>query len=1721
MKKLLLSLLLTWGFIATNAQIVYNNEWIDYSKTYYKFKGYSPGVYRISQSVLSAAGLGSTPAEYFQLWRNGVQVPIYTSVSSGPLGTTDYIEFWNVFNDGKPDKELYRDPSFQLNNYKSLETDSSSYFLTVNPNSSRNLRLNNTPNNVAGNTLAAESYFMYKAVNYMPYRINQGYAVNVGEYLYSSSYDKGEGYASPDILTTSNGTESSFSYGTFSFAFLNAPNLYVSPSGPDAKLKISVSGSAVNPRSYRVAVNADTVINSDVNYFNSVTDSATIPLSVLASNKANVSVTNHTYCSPVSCATQDLMVVNFCEMTYPRLFNFDGLSSFEFTLPASGTGKFLKISNFARGSAIPVLYDLTNGSRYVADLSAAPDLQFVLQPSATERQLVLVSEDPSKVTNVSNLTQRNFINYATSANQGDYLIISNPLLYNGPGGSNPIDDYRAYRSSVAGGAYNAKVYDAEDLIDQFGFGIKKNPAGIRNFIRYARNNFATKPKQVFIIGKGISYLYVRAYETASDMYSLDLIPTFGFPASDVLLAAEPGSSIPQTPIGRLSAVNGQEVAVYLKKVKELEAAQAAQSPSTSDRAWMKNVVHIIGASEPGLEDQLTQYMDSYGKTIKDTLFGGQVTLFSKKTNNAVEQINNTTLQNLFSQGISLMTYFGHSSSAAFEFNLDNPENYNNVGKYPMFIALGCNAGNFFDYNSQRLYLKESLSETYVLSQDHGAIGFIASTYFGIPYYLDIWASRAYRQMADKSYGKTIGEIMMHTAADVYSYVNEDFYARCNTEQAELNGDPAIRLNPHAKPDYVIEDPMVSIAPAVVSTADPSFKVKAKVLNIGKAISKNIVLEVKRQYPDQSVVTVFRDTIPGIRFADSILINVPVVPSHDKGLNKVIITVDPDNEVDELYESNNSISKDIMIYDDEARPAYPYNYSIISHQNIKLIASTANPFAASKQYQMELDTTQLFNSQLKVTKTVTAAGGTIEFDPGISFHDSTVYYWRVAPVVTTGTQTWNMSSFVYLANSDGGFNQSHFFQHLGSNGERMSLDSASRMWRYRTISQNLFLKLGTYGVSPGSTGEASLSVSVNNVPMIRMTNFFSSLVFNVFDPVTFKPWQNQTVVSSSSSPDQMGKGLYGSLDNNAWFAPEPRYFNFEFRYVDPASRKRIMDFMKDVIPDGAYVVVRNFTLDPGWGFPSAYAADWKADETIYGAGQSVYQYLKNAGFSGVDSFYRTRPFGLVYKKNDPSFTPKWIVGDGELDNPTLSVDCPTPDTLGYITSPQFGPASKWKELNWNGRAMESSAGDDPTLDLIGIRTNGSADTLMRSLSLNQKVVDISSVNAKTYPYLQLRMRDIDTTNYTPYQIRYWRLTGTPAPEGAVAPNTYFSMKDTLDVAEPMDFKFAFKNISETPFNDSLKVRLTVTDHNNIQHIFPTWKQKPLVANDTLMIHYPADTRQLVGANSIYIEVNPDNDQPEIYHFNNFIYKNLYVRADTIHPLMDVTFDNVHILNNDIVSAKPNVLIKLKDESKWFLLDNYSAISVKVKFPDGSSHPYNFNSDTLQFIAAQKSANNDNTASAVFKPYFPTDGNYELIVTGKDMSQNSAGKMEYRVGFQVINKPMISNMLNYPNPFTTSTAFVFTVTGSEVPQNIRIQILTVTGKVIREITKEELGPIHIGRNITEFKWDGTDQYGQKVGNGVYLYRVITNLNGKALDKYTSDSDNTDKYFNKGYGKMYLMR
>ncbi|MGV3528392.1 MAG: C25 family cysteine peptidase [Flavisolibacter sp.] len=1710
MRKSLVFCLLLIPFLAMSQ--AFNNEWIDHNKTYYTFKIAKTGLYRLPQSALSAAGLGGTPAEQFQLWRNGVQVPVYTSVTSGALGAGDYIEFWGEMNDGKPDRELYRKPEFQLNDKWSLISDTAVYFLTVNTNTTANLSLANTVNNVAGNSLPAEPYFLYTTGKYFKDKINRGEAVIVGDPLYSSSYDRGEGWTSADLVTTYSAANG-FANGSNTVSF---SNLFPYTAGPAAKFRISVSGNwSMNNRRYLATINGDSVVGNTVYSMNAVTDSTSFPLSLLSSGEATVVVKNLTMCSnPPNCPAVDRMVVHKYEMTYARQFNFGGASSFEFELPASAASRYLEITGFNYGSAAPVLYDLTNGKRYVADINAAPQVRIVLQPSATPLRLVLVSEESANVSTISSLVTKTFTNFNQGSNQGNYLVVSNPLLYNGSNG-NPVEAYRQYRASAAGGGYNAKLINAAELVDQFGFGIPNNPAGIRNFVRFATSKFQVKPEYLFLIGKGVNYVEQRSVELQnnpadlSNIKKLNLVPTFGFPASDVLMASELGTAVPLIPVGRLSAVHPEEVSLYLAKMQEYELAQKTLSPKLEDRNWMKNVVHIVGASDEGLDALLFQYLENYRHTIEDTLFGGHVSTFRKTTNQAGETLTNSDLSRLFKDGISLITYFGHSSDITLDFNLDDPQNYDNSGKYPLFIGLGCNAGDFFKYKPVRLTQNETISEKYVLAPNRGTIGFIASTHFGVIHLLDQWNNRAYERISRLNYGEPIGDIMRKTILDIYNPASEDLLTRANVEQTELHGDPALRLNTHPKPDYIIEEQLVKTEPAFISVADNEFTVKVKMYNNGKAVDKDIVVETKRQVGNGPVEVFRRDTIPGIRYADSLEFVVPVDPVTDKGLNKLIITVDADNAVDEIYESNNTVTKEITVLEDEARPVYPYPFAIVNKQNIKLVASTANAFAPEKTYRMELDTTELFNSGLKVTKEITSVGGALSFDPGVNFTDSTVYYWRVAVVpVSGGITNWNTSSFVYLPNSDLGYNQSHLYQHFKSEGERITLDSTTGQWKYRDVMQNLFIRHGTWVTS--TTQETGLTVAVNFQDYIRNACAFQSVVFNVFDPVTLKAMRNV----NSGSPV---KGLY-----NSWpICSETRNWNFEYKYTDSTNRRLARDFMRDAIPDGSIVVVRSFALDPNdfspTAYPQVFADQWKADQSIYGTGNTLYDYLKNAGLTDIDSFSRPRQFVLVYKKNDPSFQPRWFFTDGTTDNKTMSVDVVTKDTVGRITSPEFGPAKAWKELKWRGRSMDSNGGDNPQVNVIGITASGAVDTLMRNIGLSQQNVDLSGISASQYPFLQLSMLNQDTLQHTPYQLRYWRITYDPVPEGAMAPNIFMSMKDSFAVAEPLDFKIAFKNVSDAAF-DSLKVKLLLTDQNNVQHALAPFKLRALPAGDTLHVRYPLDTKQYPGSNTLFVEVNPDNDQPEQYHFNNMASFAFTVRPDTLNPLLDVTFDNVHILNNDIVSSKPNVEIRLTDESKWMISDP-STVQVQVRYPNGNLRSFAFTADTLQFVAPDPGG--DNTARVIFRPAFLEDGQYELIVSGKDMSDNPAGAMQYRVQFQVINKAMISNLLNYPNPFTTSTAFVFTVTGSEVPDNFKIQILTVTGKVVREITKEELGPLHIGRNITEFKWDGTDQYGQKLGNGVYLYRVVTALHGQRLEKYRDGDDNTDKFFNKGYGKMYLMR
>jgi Peptidase family C25 len=82
------------------------------------------------------------------------------------------------------------------------------------------------------------------------------------------------------------------------------------------------------------------------------------------------------------------------------------------------------------------------------------------------------------------------------------------------------------------------------------------------------------------------------------------------------------------------------------------------------------------------------------------------------------------------------------------------------------------------------------------------------------------------------------------------------------------------------------------------------------------------------------------------------------------------------------------------------------------------------------------------------------------------------------------------------------------------------------------------------------------------------------------------------------------------------------------------------------------------------------------------------------------------------------------------------------------------------------------------------------------------------------------------------------------------------------------------------------------------------------------------------------------------------------------------------------------------------------------------------------------------------------------------------------------PELKHVLNYPNPFTTKTQFWFEHNKPGQPLDVSIQIMTITGRVIKTIRQTITTD---GNRSAEIEWDGKDEYGDKPGRGVYIYKL----------------------------------
>lgn len=1647
----------------------YGNEWINYSNTYYKFKIGKEGIYRISKAQLSDMGMSTIAGSKFAVIREGQEVPIYTS-TDGIFSDNDFIEFYGYGADGKMDTELYGDPSYQPTDKYGILSDTAFYFITYNDGVHQ--RIIDEENNIPATPPAPEPYFWFTSYpSTLPLAFVSGRSYSSTDEYQSPQFDQGEGYV--HSVRPAGGTPYTVGIPTVR---------YYSSSSVNATLSFSLVGnSPVSTHNTQVGINGTTLLDTAYGKYDVVKKSISFPSTLITSYTTGVN-----FKDPARYGTTGISI------EFPRLCNMAGTPAIEFPFKvrASISNPYFSFINVASTNN-EYLYDINNKKRYLG-VRTGSSLRFYLPPSSSERSFYLV--DSSLIKSIASFTPIVFRDYSNTINQGSYLILSNDFYIN----ASPsfVNEYKNYRSSTTGGNYTSVVISVDELYNQFGYGIEFHPSGIKRFLKFAFDNWSIQPEYLFILGKGIQYYRYRSYIANPSGFSFGHpIPTWGDPGSDNIFADFNNDAVPEFAVGRLSAWNNEEIGNYLEKVKLYEQAIKPESnPTLENTWWKKRALHIAGGRDIALQSaHLLPTLAGCANIYNDTLTGGITTTIAKNTTDPTGEIDNTSIDSAINSGVSHITFFGHASATTFDYNLNNPDGYNPRPRFPIFYAFGCDV-------SQVYALNKTIGENYLNSINGGSIAMVASDNLSYVSVLkDYYMKGLYEQFSYKNYGKTLGKQFQANLASISSGSTS---VNIHKQSIFIQGDPALISYSPDKADYYTEDPALSATPTAITTAIDTFDLKAIVYNLAKATKDSVLITVEHTKAGSAAI-LFSDTIRiPVLNTDTINFRIPVNRSTDVGLNNYTVKLNTDSKYDEISFLNNQATLQLFIADNNLVPVYPKEFAIVHDQGVTLKASALNLFSASAKYIMEFDTTANFDSPFKQVHNVTSTAGVIKWKPSVTLKDSAVYYWRATiDQLVDGQYQWGNSSFIYLEKGSDGWNQSHYYQYKRDEPfYGIQLPAASRKFRFAPYNNSLLVSNRVY-YNANADG-SNISVSLNDVNLGSTgCNLTGTIQISVFDSATGVPWANPPAGVAGSMPQCDGKNKY----------------QFEFPYATPEGRNNAAKFL-DSIPDNNYIVIKNYTnAGPPNNWCRKVVADWMTDVDIYGSGNTLYDKIKGLGFNLIDSFTTNRTFIFIRKKGVENATYPIVqkISADSLDIIRQNYSFESfPDT-GIVRSTIIGPALQWDTLRWRTSAAESV--DSPFVKIFGIN-NSSEETLLYSGV--SRDTSLSFIPANVYPHIRMEWNSVDNINRSSSHLDYWRVLYHPMPEAALNPIAYFSFKDSLAEGEEGKLQFAIENLTPVPM-DSMLVRYKLIDANNVTHSFAEKRYRKLPGNDTLIARLDFDASAYKGKNTIFIEANPDKDEPEQYHPNNLGYLSFHLEGDSLNPLLDVTFDGVHILDKDIVSAKPFIKVMLRDENQFSALNDTSMMTVSLVYPEQMTPvTFPFDGTICKFIPADLTDSRKNESRIEFKPALSQDGVYKLIVSGKDKAGNRAGKVPtYEINFTVENKPTITNLLNYPNPFSTSTAFLFTLTGSEIPSQFKIQILTVTGKIIREITKDELGPLHIGRNITEYKWDGKDQYGQILGNGVYLYRVVTSIRGNDVEHRGNAS--IDKYFKNGFGKMYIMR
>ena len=1271
-----------------------------------------------------------------------------------------------------------------------------------------------------------------------------------------------------------------------------------------------------------------------------------------------------------------------------------------------------------------------------------------------------------------------------------------------------------------------QVIDVGQIYDEFSYGLF-DPYAIKDFVKYAFENWQLPaPTYVVLIGD-LSHDFRHLLDSSRPNF-IPSIPYFttiyGLAYSDNLLAAVTGiDPAPDLAIGRLSIETVEEGNILMQKLIDY--------PDDPTKWWKQNV--LLLASGLNEQDEI-----QFGFNQASLLLGNTYVIpkgyhasyvFRYPNPNYPEeeqyQGEGPKIREEINKGAVLVNYYGHGGGYQWDLVFTNDDIYllENEGRLPVIISVTCYTAHFDD--------QDVFGEQFNKVSGKGSIGFYGSaglTYWNV-------GTAINRELFDEIFhlkNFIIGKAIMNSknrvpTGGVYgTQINLLTYL----------GDPVMKLCLPDKPDFEIKSSDITVDPENPLVGDTT-QVKIKILNWGTIFpNDSVTVELSAASADTSyqIGSVKRGSFGEV---DSVYFTWS--PSKG-GLYTLTAKVNEDNVIPEDDHSDNTAEAFFVIFNiSEPNILTPIDGFVSQNARMLFQFSDVGYYIGRElKYYVQIDTSLSFDTPLFDSGELLPNKSLVKWNsPNLS---EGVYFWRAR--IFDGTQYGNWSPIRSFSIMN--WTKNGYYAH-----EKILKTFTTYNINYIDSSKSLALNTTPLSARPSRKTFLNSFYPNPQIPdSLKLSTITTDGTYIYFANMWFYA---RELTGGKSRIYRIGTGNNGTVEgqfygpfstfrdsvSNHIFCLDDGYLyvaigkahkivriNTSTEEIDTVNvptgfltwgEARVIDGQQYLTSDGHYVY--NITLLDSLGNDKYIlrvldpANNWslvQPDIALFG---TSYRYGFTGFFVHGDYVYTCEYFNNYMRKHrisDGYFEEEWLVSephpqnfqhyfawcwDWIHDRIYASVFMyPEPiaakfgkfagyyvDANGTITTKSVGPVAWWNNLKYD-LTNTNPTGSFENYLFGQNSTTKNWDTLQIDFPDS---ISLSGINADLYPNLQLKFDLTDSSFSTTDAMELKSVQFDYQPLSDVyfeRPDLHFQ-QDSLLQGYPITFDFKARNFGNLPA-DSLNLNFYLNGPDSL-----IFTNKVNVPADSFSnpVEHTIETNGLLFENDIsaYGELN----KREYFYFNNLIDKSFYVARDSIRPTFDVKFDGQAIIDGDIVSSTPEVVITLEDNSPLPLDTSYFTIvhnNVPLHFyqPDLS---WDYQGPGTPFVVT-------------WTPTLPVEGRLltppernTLEVLAKDASGNFFDSTSYRVTFYVYTNNDIYDVYNYPNPFSRTTHFTFILVGNDKPDDLNIKIYTIAGRLIRDI---KLGPANLITNFNKIFWDGKDEDGDEVGNGVYLYKVIAKFPDK---------------------------